>query len=310
MSDDLDALLADAKAYQAASRAPGTWKGYNRDFKWFRAWCESNGRQALPASVETVMLFLTAKVKGGWKTMTMLRARCAICKAHDLAGHPSPTRSAEVRELIAGIKRTKGTEPTRKTPVSVDDLRAMVRALPDTLRGRRDRAILLLGFSGALRRSELVGLDAVDLLWQPKGLVVRVRGAKGDKEAAGQKVGVPRGKDAEVCPVTALRAWLDASGISAGPVFRPIVGANAIEDRQLAPQMIAAIVKKCAKAIGLDPKTFGGHSLRRGVATAAAHQGATLVRLRQHLRHKSVAATIPYIEDAEAFDDNPAGKVL
>lgn len=312
MTDVLDKLLSKSKEFQAASRAPGTWKGYGQDFDTFKRWCEVFERDPLPASVETVVLYFTAKVQAGWKTATMLRARCGICKAHDLAGHVSPTRSAAVRELIAGIKRVKGNEPKRKTPVSSDDLRRMVAVMPSRggLRAKRDKAILLLGFGGALRRSEMCNLQVDGITWGDKGIILHLRGTKGDKEGAGQRVGVPRGRSQDVCPVTALRDWLTASGITTGPVFRPIIFDDRIEDGALAPQMVATVVKKCAKAIGLDPKTFGGHSLRRGVATEAAHKGATLVRLKQHLRHKSVNATIPYIEDAEAFVDNRAADLL
>ncbi|MDA8232760.1 MAG: site-specific integrase [Magnetospirillum sp.] len=312
LADNLAALLVQAKEFQQASRAPSTRRGYSGDFRQFRSWCEMHDCSALPATVETVMAYFTAKVRKGWKVATIIRTRSAIAKAHDLAELPSPTRSAAVAELVAGIKRTIGSEPKRKLALATVDLRAMIESLPTrgALRAKRDKAILLLGFAGALRRSEICGLTVDDLIWSEKGLVLRIRGAKGDRENAGQRVAVPRGRSGDVCPVAAVREWLAAASIDKGPVFRPLVFDDEVENGPLAPQMVGALVKKAGKAIGLDPKALGGHSLRRGMATEAARRQVPLVRLRQHLRHKSVAATMPYIEDEEAFANNPAADLL
>lgn len=303
-------LLARAKQFQAASRSPKTWQGYNRDFGYFTSWCMAHERPFLPADVETVIAYLVSMVERGLSAATINRASAAICKAHDLAEHPSPTRMAEVKELLAGIKRALGTEPKRKTPLSVIHLSKILQALPNTLRGHRDRAIILIGFAGALRRSEIVRLTMDDVFWNESGMVLRIVGAKGDRESATQRVGIPKARRRKLCAVRALLGWLKMSGISTGPLFRPIKGTRTIKSRALTDQAVAQTIKRAIRGIGMNPETFSGHSLRRGIITAAAHKGVPLVRLRTHSRHKTIQAMMPYIEDLEAFVDNPVETVL
>jgi site-specific recombinase XerC len=159
---------------------------------------------------------------------------------------------------MQGIRRKLGVAPTQKTPVLVGDLRGMVRALPKSLLGTRDRALLVLGFAGGFRRSELVGLDVADLIFGGEGLTVRLRRSKTDQEGAGRKVGVPYGSDGATCPVRSLKSWLDASGIGAGAVFVGLTRHGTLTGKRLDGRDVARAVKRAAAAVGLDASTFSG----------------------------------------------------
>ena len=219
------APLADvaqrARDYAQEAKAANTRRAYRADWRDFTAWCEGHGRTALPAAPETVALYLT-DLAGRRKTSTLQRRLSSISQAHQLAGHAahdSPTRHATVRAVWAGIRRAKGTAQAGKAPALTADVRAMVATLPDTLLGLRDRALLLLGFAGAFRRSELVGLDVGDLEAGRAGLAVTLRRSKTDQEGAGRKLGVPYGAHPDTCPVRAVQEWLDASRTARGPAL-------------------------------------------------------------------------------------------
>lgn len=176
------------------------------------------------------------------------------------------------REVLKGIRRALGVAPSQKAPISPSELRAMVKTRPDTLQGLRDRALLLVGFAGAFRRSELVGLDVGDAVFGEDGLTVTLRRSKTDQEGVGRKVGVPYGSTPQSCPVRTLRRWLEGSGITEGPLFRPAKG-RTVGALRLSDKAVARLVKRAAKDAGLDPSRLSGHSLRSGLATAAAKAG-------------------------------------
>ncbi len=197
-------------------------------------------------------------------------------------------------------------------PALADDVRAMVAALPETTAGARDRALLLLGFAGALRRSELVALDVADVdttRAAREGLVVTVRRSKTDQEGAGQVVGLPRGQHAETCPDRALAAWLELAGIAAGPIFRAVDKAGRVRRTRLSGYDVARIVKRAAERAGLDPARYAGHSLRAGLATSAAIAGAEERDIMRQTRHQSVTVARRYIRDGSLFRRNAAGTV-
>lgn len=310
ISNELSRLLEKAKEFQAASRSPNTWKAYDRDFSKFTAWCVVHRRVPMPADTETVVLYLVSLVDRNLAVATVARAAAAISKNHDLAGYASPTRTPEVKELLAGVRRAVGGEPSRRKPMTVSILAKIVSSMPDSLRGKRDRAIILLGFAAALRRSELVKLTCDDVLAHDSGLVLRIIGAKGDRENTTQRVAVPKTRRRKLCAIRALAAWMKAADITNGPVFRPICGHREVVPKALSDQVVAAVVKRALRRAGIDSKGFSGHSLRRGLITAAAHKGVSLVRLRSHSRHKTVQAMMPYVEDVEIFVENPVKTVL
>ena len=213
----------------------------------------------------------------------------------------------------AGIRRTHGTAQEGKAPALVDDVRAMVTAMAPR-RGRswrllelRDRALLLVGFAGAFRRSELVGLDVEDLAFSRAGVAVHLRRSKTDQEGQGRKIGIPRGQ-IDTCPMAALQAWLRASGIEAGPLFRGVTRHGHLQGR-LSGYAVALVVKRRAAAIGLNQERFAGHSLRAGLATSAAAAGASERAIMAQTGHRSVLMVRRYIRDGELFRDNAAAAV-
>ncbi|WP_082167442.1 site-specific integrase, partial [Methylobacterium aquaticum] len=271
------------EAYQRASKADATVRAYRSDAAAFTAWCARYGFRSLPASPEAVAGFLVAEAEAGRAASTIGRRLAAIKYAHRLARQPDPTDDEAVRATMKGIRRKVGTAPDQKAAATADIVTAMLMRVPDTLTGKRDKALLALGFAGAFRRSELVALDVADLREDPEGLWVLVRRSKVDQEGAGFEKAIPHGRF--IKPVALLRDWLDAAGITEGPVFRPVsrsgrVRANA-ENSGIAPrlttQAVADIVKRYATAAGLDAATFGAHSLRAGYITTAAERGADLV---------------------------------
>jgi site-specific recombinase XerD len=202
-----------------AGQASATRRAYRSDFAVFAAWCARHGAAALPALPEIVAAFLNEAGRG-IKASTIGRRAAAICHAHRMAGHAPPTADERVKATMAGIRRTIGTAQVKKAAATADKLLAMTAQPGPTLAALRDRALLLLGFAMAARRSELVALDEADIEETSEGLRVTIRGSKTDQERAGQVVAVPRGSI--TCPVAALRAWLDAARIMDGPLFRPI----------------------------------------------------------------------------------------
>ena len=233
----------------------------------------------------------------------------AINQAHRAAGHESPTAAALVRTLLAGIRRAKGTAPGAKAATLIEDIRGMVAALPAGLLGKRDRALLLVGFAGAFRRSELVGLDREDLQFTRDGLVLTLRRSKTDQEGQHRKVAVPYGSSPETCPVRALQAWLDAVGGSTGIVFRRLNRHGHILPGRLSDKAVARAVKTYAAAAGLDAANYSGHSLRAGLATSAAIGGASERSIMAQTGHRSTTMVRRYIREGSLFRENAAARV-
>ena len=210
---------------------------------------------------------------------------------------------------MAGIRRTHGTAQRRVAPMLPGQLRAVSAALPAGLLGLRDRALLLLGFAGALRRSNLAALAVEDLAFTADGLEVTLRRSKTDQEGAGFKVGVPFGSDPATCPVRAVKAWLEAAQLTAGPLFREVTRHGHVEAAALAGGSIARIVKRSAEAAGLNSATFSGHSLRAGLATAAAKAGKSTHAIMRQTGHKSADMVARYVREASLFSDNAAAGI-
>jgi integrase len=214
-----------------------------------------------------------------------------------------------VSAVWKGIKRTHGTAQAQKAPTLTANIRAMVGALPDRLIGIRDRALLLAGFAGAFRRSELVGLNREDIDFTADGLVVTLRKSKTDQDGQGRKVGLPYGSNPDTCPVRSLRAWLDASGIAAGPLFRRVNRHGQLLAQRMSGAAVALVVKRHAAAAGLDAAKYSGHSLRAGLATSAAIAGASDRSIMAQTGHRSVNMVRRYVRDASLFRENAAAVV-
>lgn len=303
--------VASARAYASNSKAENTKRAYRTDWQAFASWCDESGLPSLPASPATVATYASHLANEGRKVSSIGRALVAISQAHKIAGEASPTSSAVVHETMKGIRRAKGSAPTAKAPVLVEQLRAMMAHLPQGIAGRRDRALLTLGFAGAFRRSELVALDVSDLAFTAEGLEVAIRRSKTDQEGQGEKIGIPYGGNPATCPVRAVRSWLDGSGIGegGGAVFRSVDRWGNLSPARLTDRAVALVVKRYAEKVGLDPELFGGHSLRAGLATQAAKAGKGERSIMRQTRHRSVAMVRRYIRDADLFNDNAAAGI-
>jgi integrase len=234
-------------------------------------------------------------------------ARCEFAKA----GVIRVDAHERVKATLAGIRRSIGAAPVRKRAATSDIVLGMAGAIGSrTLRSLRDRAILLVGFASALRRSELVALNFEDPEWTAEGVLIRIRRSKTDQDGTGATVAVPKGETA--CPIAALRAWLDAANISGGPVFRRV--RNRRNQRagieRLTARNVAAIVKAGAARLGLDASTFAAHSLGSGLVTSAVKRGVNLLKICDQTRHRSVEMLRVYCRDAELFVGNAAAGLL
>jgi site-specific recombinase XerD len=300
-------VVARAESFAAASRAASTRRAYAADLRAFAAWCSARALCSLPASGETVALYLSELACSGRKVAGISRALTAINQAHARAGHPRPRASAAVGEVWKGIRRTLGIAPTaQKAPLLLEGLRAAVAALPATRRGLRDRALLVLGWALGARRGELVALDVEDLRETPEGLEVTIRRSKTDQEAEGRRVGVPFGSNPLTCPVRAVRAWRKASGILSGALFRGVTRAGSLTPHRLDAGDVARTVKRAAHAAGLDARELAAHSLRAGLVTQAAKSGKSERVIMRQTGHRSIAQVRRYIRDADLFHDNAA----
>ena len=309
--DEISAALpaetaAIVRAYQRASKADATVRAYTSDARVFQDWCARYGFRSLPASPEAVAGFLVHEAEDGRAASTLGRRVAAIRYAHKLAGHSDPTDDEGVRAAMAGARRRVGVAPTQKAAATAEILAALLMRTPDTLTGKRDRALLALGFAGAFRRSELVALDVADLVEDPDGLRVRLRRSKVDQEGKGFEKAIPHGR--YIRPVALVREWLDAAKITDGPVFRPISRSGRVlyldargEPSRLTTQTVADLIKRYISAAGYDPAAFGGHSLRAGYITSAAERGADLARIMDQSGHRNADTVMTYIRRANAF---------
>jgi site-specific recombinase XerD len=299
--------LARAAEWAREEKAAATRRAYRSDFRIFEAWCRGRGVSALPAIPETVAAFLAHDVENGTRPSTLGRRVAAIRYAHKLAGHPVPTDDERVKATMRGIRRRLGTAPRKKAPATAERIISMALAAANDTKGLRDRALLLIGFAGAFRRSELVALNVEDLEESELGFKVTIKHSKTDQEGAGQTIAIVRGSIA--CPVAALKVWLAAAGITSGPIFRSVRKGGAVGGR-LPAQSVAEIVKFYAERVGLDPALFAGHSVRSGFLTSAAKHGASIFKMMDQSRHRSVETLRGYIRDAEIFKEHAGAGLL
>jgi integrase len=285
------------------SISDNTRRAYRSDLAHFQDW----GGQ-LPADPEAVASYLAAHAQT-LGVSTLVRRLATISKAHEARGLPNPCRSKLVRATLRGVKRTRGIAQREAKPLLKEDLFCALDAMRDGVKDARDRALLLIGFAGGFRRSELVGLDCADIEHVRQGVVITLRRSKTDQEAAGRKIGITFGRTHH-CPVIALDHWLTASGIDHGPVFRPVDRHGRVGPERLSGEAVSLTVKERVAAAGIDAASFSGHSLRAGFATSAAQAGVSSAKIRSQTGHASDAMLARYIRDGELFLGNAAGALL
>lgn len=303
----LEDLIAEAQKIARESIPENTKRAYKADWNDFQKFCERRRLSFLPARPEFVCAYLAAKARV-LKRTTLRRRLTVIGLIHRMRGHENPVDDSRVKQTWRGILRSKVETEERKAPLLLKDLKEICEALPPTLSGLRDRALLLLGFAGALRRSDLVALNVSNVELTDEGLVVHILRGKTDQFRVGRKVGIPFGECPLTCPVKALHSWLDAAEISDGALFRKVNRHGETEGKRLCDASVALIVKRSFEAIGKRPQRFSGHSLRAGLATQAAMMGASERSIQNQTGHKSIKMVRTYIRDGNLFRENAAKK--
>jgi integrase len=309
---DLAALRRERSELAERLRSDNTRRAYAEDWADFAAWCEAAGRRSLPALGDTVSLYLVslARAPRSLSVATLKRRLSGIAAAHLAAGVASPC-GKDVYEVLAGCRRRFGRPRDCKEALAVGDLRKVLAVCGDGARGARDRAILLLGFASACRRSELAALDLGDVVVGDAGVLVRIRQSKTDQLFQGQQVGVHRGSFPETCPVAALSAWLVERGSWPGPLFCFVDRrTGVVRRRPIRVWTVADVLKRCAAEAGLDPAIYAGHSLRAGCATAASANDASDLAIQRRTRHRSLGVLADYIRHGKAFVADPLAGVL
>lgn len=297
-----------ARHFVAESTASSTRKAYQSDARIFVSWCNKHGVTALPGSSATIADFLADQANDGVSPSTLNRRVAAIKYAHEAAGYESPTGHKLVSSTLKGIRRATGAKVEKKAAATVDKIYSMIAQCDaKALQGKRDKAILLLGFAGAFRRSELAALQVSDIEFVNDGARITIRKSKTDQEGEGQTIAIYSGK---LDAIGILKAYMTAGGVTDGSLFRPITKGGKLREQAISDKSIAEIVKRYAEAAGLDPNQFAGHSLRAGFITSAAEAGANLFKIMDVSRHKSVQTVKGYVRNAEMFKDHAGSSFL
>lgn len=271
--------------YADAASARATRRGYASDLRQFQKWCDAQGLAALPAAPATVVLYLTDQADLGKAVATLERDLISLRKAHLESQLDDPTAHVAVKTLMKGIRNDKGVAQKKAAPLLVEPLKKIIGAMNlERLKDLRDRALLL------------------HLVVEDRGLTVQLSRTKSDPEGAGRKVVVYRGSFSKTCPVAALQDWLAAAGIASGPVFVEVTRHGHVRTgKRVTDQVVALVVKQRANAVGMDAGKLSGHSLRAGLATQAAMNGALERDIAKQTGHRSDRILRGYIRDANLW---------
>lgn len=327
--EKLNSLEEKARAYASNAKSDNTRRAYKSDLQDFATWCRTMDLQPMPASIGTLAAYLVSKAED-LSIATLSRRLCAIREAHRYAGHKLETSDVAFRDIWRGIRRSKGKPPKAKSPIMTSQLREIIASIPEnTLQGLRDRALILIGFAGALRRSELscLHIEPTGIQKQAprksliktthEGLIILLSHSKTDQEAGGQTIGIPKGSSPQTCPVRAYEAYVRASALPPGPLFRSINRHGHLSQKPLSDKAVALIIKrhvlKLAQNKGMTKEqaeswasNVSGHSLRSGLATSAAANDTPGHIIQKHLRHKRFETTVGYIRSGQIFTKNAA----
>ena len=312
LPDVLDRKLERASAYAKAARSTATRKAYASDWVIYTAWCAGLHMAPLPASPAQVAIFAADQADAGLNPSTIVRRVAAIGHYHRAAGFPAPTAQPDaggLAEVMAGIRAEKGLRKVKKRPADAAAMRNMlVEVKGDGLRAVRDRALLAIGMAAALRRSELVALELSDVILVSRGLEITIRRSKTDQASEGAVIGIPEGT--RIRPKALLLEWMAAAGHQDGALFRRLTRGDRLTGDPMSDKAIARLVKHYAAAAGYDPKEYSGHSLRSGFLTEGAGQGATIFKLQEVSRHKTVQILSEYVRDADRFNNHAGERFL
>lgn len=301
-----DGLDPEAEELARGSISPATWAAYKKDCEHYAAWCQRSGSE--PRAPESVANYIAGL---DLRPSSIRRRLAAIAFAHRVAGELSPCDSPKVRTVFAGIRRSKGVAPRKVDAATVDVVRKMVAAAredPNEILGLRDVALLLVGFAGCFRRSELVALEVGDLGFPEEGMEAVLRRSKTDQEGEGITKRIPYGSSPATCPVRNLRSWMKSAAIEDGLVFRSVSRHGKV-GQSLGSRSVALAVKRRASEAGLDPDDFAGHSLRSGLATSAVAAGASVAAVMRSGGWRSERVALGYVRARDAWEENAAATV-
>lgn len=302
---DVEAVERERARFKSAGLAPQTIIGYQRDFRVFTTWCEAAGKSSMPATPDTVELYVCDLITRGRKVTTLERHAVAIQHIHRLAHQASPC-GPELRELLKGARRILAQLPAQKEALRVVDLVRIAKALGSSPIGARDRAVVLLGFASALRRKNLATLQLADVTFTTEGLLLRVTGEKQDRRGLGRRLAIHRGKHRVTCPVRAVRRWLTHRGTEPGPLFCRVMRGHP-NGKGILGNRIAQIVQNAVRKIGLDPRLYAAHSMRAGLVTEAWARGVGDLAIARQTGHASLETLRLYVRERDLFRGNASG---
>jgi integrase len=303
--------LAKSRAYQDAADAPATVRAYASDVARFKTWCAHAGFAAFPAEPQVIGAYL-GQAGLGYAYATLRRWVAAIARASALVGAPLDTKHPAIRETLRGIGRTHNARGRRAAALTTREIRQLTEVCGEDLAGLRDRALLLIGFAGAFRRSELAAIDVEHVTWIPEGLVVLVARSKTDGEGQGAEISIVAGRHPQTCPMRALQAWLAAAAIATGPVFRKVARGGHVQPGRLSAAGVWQIVKARTRAAGLAAPSgeyLSPHSLRAGFVTSAYAANVPDEEIMGQTRHQSLATMRGYVRRAKLGRGSPSGKI-
>ena len=295
-----------------SSKANNTLRAYKSDFRDFGAFCAKHGLSSLPSEPKIISLYLTHLSKNS-KISTIRRRLVSISIVHKLKGHYLDIKHPIITENLLGIKRVKGSIQRGKKPLLINHLKSIINVINEQqneeIKKFRDRSIILIGFGGGFRRTELISIDYEDLEFVPEGLKITIRRSKTDQFGEGMIKGLPYFSNEIYCPVVNLKKWLEVSKIKTGPIFTRFSKGSLLTKKRLTDQSVVLLMKKYLNLAGIENKNFAGHSLRAGFATVAAESGADERSIMAMTGHKTTQMVRRYIREANIFKNNALNKI-
>ncbi len=290
-----------------SSKANNTLRAYKSDFKDFGSFCAKHGFNSLPSEPKIVSLYLTHLSKNS-KISTLKRRLVSLSVVHKLKGHYLDTKHPIIVENLMGIKRLKGSIQKGKKPILISHLKSIINVIHEQnindINKLRDKTIILIGFGGGFRRTELISIDHEDLEIVQEGLKITIKKSKTDQFGEGMTKGLPYFSNELYCPVTNLKKWLEISNIKSGPIFRRFTKGSILTEKRLSDQSVVLLIKKYLKLAGINNNNFSGHSLRSGFATVAADSGADERSIMAMTGHKTTQMVRRYIRETNIFKNN------
>ena len=312
LTTDLKSLHEATLNNLKSSKANNTLRAYKSDFRDFEAFCAKHNLSSLPSEPKIISLYLTEISKNS-KFNTLKRRLVSISMFHKLKGHYLDTKHPIIVENLMGIRRVKGSIQTGKKPILINHLKLIINVINEKkikeIKKFRDKSILLIGFGGGFRRTELISLDYKDLEFVPEGLKITIKKSKTDQFGEGMLKALPYFSNEKYCPIANLKKWLEISKIKSGSIFRRFSKGSILTDKRLSDQSVVLLIKEYLKLAGIENENFAGHSLRSGFATVAADSGADERSIMAMTGHKSTEMVRRYIKEANLFKNNALNKI-